>query len=178
MSIKVIGVGDNVVDKYMHTKTMYPGGNAFNFSAYATMLGCPSSYMGVFGNDEAAAHVQATAKELGIDTSQVRIIEKSLLERYNSQSTEKITPVSTLDETPVSATLGELSLIEVTEEQFQEVLLSEAISEIADKVFPVKTYEGIRDVIKSLNDSGHIKINSSKIWFLFNCFQIHKFFMT
>ena len=99
-------------------------------------------------------------QQLRIDTSQVRIIEKSLLERYNTLSDEKIT--STLDETPVSATLGELSLVEVTEEKFQEVLLNEAISEIADKVFPVKTYEGIRDVIKSLNDSGHIKINSSK----------------
>ena len=100
-------------------------------------------------------------QQLGIDTSQVRIIEKSLLERYNSQSTEKITPVSTLDETPVSATLGELSLIEVTEEQFQEVLLSEAISDIADKVFPVQTYEGIRDIIKSLNESGYITINAN-----------------
>lgn len=99
-------------------------------------------------------------QQLGIDTSQVRIIEKSLLKRYNSQSTEKITPASTLDETPVSATLGELSLIEVTEEQFQEVLLSEAISDIADKVFPVQTYEGIRDIIKSLNESGYITINS------------------
>ena len=101
-------------------------------------------------------------QQLGIDTSQVRIIEKSLLERYNTQSTEKITPVSTLDETPVSATLGELSLIEVTEEQFQEVLLSEAISDIADKVFPVQTYEGIRDIIKSLNESGYITINANK----------------
>ncbi len=101
-------------------------------------------------------------QQLGIDTRQVRIMEKSLLERYNSQSTEKITPVSTLDETPVSATLGELSLIEVTEEQFQEVLLSEAISEIADKVFPVQTYEGIRDIIKSLNESGYITINANK----------------
>lgn len=101
-------------------------------------------------------------QQLGIDTRQVRIIEKSLLERYNSQSTEKITPVSTLDETPVSATLVELSLIEVTDEQFQEVLLSEAISEIADKVFPVQTYEGIRDIIKSLNESGYITINANK----------------
>lgn len=100
-------------------------------------------------------------QQLGIDTSQVRIVEKSLLERYNTQSTEKITPVSTLDETPVSATLGELSLIEVTEEQFQEVLLSEAISDIADKVFPVQTYEGIRDIIKSLNESGYITINAN-----------------
>lgn len=100
-------------------------------------------------------------QQLGIDTSQVRIIEKSLLERYNTQSTEKITPVSTLDETPVSATLGELSLIEVTEKQFQEVLLSEAISDIADKVFPVQTYEGIRDIIKSMNESGYITINAN-----------------
>lgn len=100
-------------------------------------------------------------RQLGIDTSQVRIVEKSLLERYNSQSTEKITPVSTLDETPVSATLGELSLVEVTEEKFEEVLLNEAISEIADKVFPVKTYEGIRDIIKSLNESGYITINAN-----------------
>ena len=100
-------------------------------------------------------------RQLGIDTSQVRIVEKSLLERYNTQSTGKINPVSTLDETPVSATLGELSLIEVTEEQFQEVLLSEAISEIADKVFPVQTYEGIRDIIKSLNESGYITINAN-----------------
>lgn len=75
MAIRVIGVGDNVVDKYMHTKTMYPGGNAFNFSAYASMLGASSSYMGVFGSDEAAQLVQATARELGIDTSHCRVEE-------------------------------------------------------------------------------------------------------
>ena len=75
MAIRVIGVGDNVVDKYMHTKTMYPGGNAFKFSAYASMLGASSSYMGVFGSDEAAQLVQATARELGIDTSHCRVEE-------------------------------------------------------------------------------------------------------
>lgn len=75
MAIRVIGVGDNVVDKYMHTKTMYPGGNAFNFSAYASMLGASSSYMGVFGSDEAAQLVQSTARELGIDTSHCRVEE-------------------------------------------------------------------------------------------------------
>ncbi|WP_242480901.1 hypothetical protein, partial [Klebsiella pneumoniae] len=26
--MNVIGIGDNVVDKYVHTQTMYPGGNA------------------------------------------------------------------------------------------------------------------------------------------------------
>ena len=28
MSIRVIGIGDNVVDKYLHSGMMYPGGNA------------------------------------------------------------------------------------------------------------------------------------------------------
>ena len=36
--MNVIGIGDNVVDKYAHTQTMYPGGNALNFAAYAAML--------------------------------------------------------------------------------------------------------------------------------------------
>lgn len=100
-------------------------------------------------------------QQLGIDTSQVRIIEKSLLERYNTQSTEKITPVS-LDETQVSATLGGLSLVEITEDQFQDVLLNEAVSEIADKVFPVREYPNIRDVIRELHEDGFITINSDK----------------
>lgn len=75
MKLKVIGVGDNVVDKYMHTKTMYPGGNAFNFSAYAQSLGAEASYMGVFGTDEAAAHVQSVAQKLGIEMSHCRVEE-------------------------------------------------------------------------------------------------------
>ncbi len=31
MSISVLGIGDNVVDKYLHSGIMYPGGNALNF---------------------------------------------------------------------------------------------------------------------------------------------------
>ena len=30
--VKVLGFGDNVVDKYEHLKMMYPGGNAVNFA--------------------------------------------------------------------------------------------------------------------------------------------------
>ncbi len=33
--MKVIGIGDNVCDKYIHLKTMFPGGQALNFSVYA-----------------------------------------------------------------------------------------------------------------------------------------------
>lgn len=70
--MKVIGIGDNVVDKYVHTNTMYPGGNALNFSVYAKRLGVESSYIGVFGSDAAAAHIIATLRELGIDFSRSR----------------------------------------------------------------------------------------------------------
>lgn len=64
--MKVIGIGDNVVDKYAHTRTMYPGGNALNFSVYATMLGHNADYLGIFGNDSAAQHVISVLDELGV----------------------------------------------------------------------------------------------------------------
>ena len=52
MKTKVIGIGDNVCDKYYPAKIMYPGGQAMNFSVYAKMLGADAAYMGVFGRDE------------------------------------------------------------------------------------------------------------------------------
>ena len=70
--VKVLGIGDNVVDKYRHTRTMYPGGNALNFSVYASRLGAAASYMGVVGNDEAARHVEKTLKKLNIDISRIQ----------------------------------------------------------------------------------------------------------
>jgi fructoselysine 6-kinase len=70
--VKVIGIGDNVVDDYAHIQTMFPGGNALNVSVYASMLGCESAYLGVFGSDVAAEHVQRTLAEIGVDTSHCR----------------------------------------------------------------------------------------------------------
>jgi len=64
--MKVIGVGDNVVDQYAHIRTMYPGGNALNFAAYASMLGHEAAYLGIFGNDSAAKHVISVLDELGV----------------------------------------------------------------------------------------------------------------
>lgn len=75
MKIKVIGIGDNVVDKYLNTGIMYPGGNALNFAAYARLAGCDSAFLGAFGNDSAARHVQETLLELAIDTQRCRHYE-------------------------------------------------------------------------------------------------------
>lgn len=70
--IRVLGLGDNVVDKYMHIATMYPGGNALNFAVYAKLFGIDAGYLGVFGDDEAAVHVYNTVRDLQIDLSHVR----------------------------------------------------------------------------------------------------------
>ncbi len=72
--MKVIGIGDNVVDNYIHIRTMFPGGNALNFSVYASMLGCESAYLGVFGSDTGARHVQQTLVHIGVDTSHCRSV--------------------------------------------------------------------------------------------------------
>ncbi|WP_121661925.1 fructoselysine 6-kinase [Metabacillus litoralis] len=70
--MRVIGVGDNVVDKYVYKRTMYPGGNALNFSVYAKQLGVDAAYLGVFGDDAAANHIIKTLKSLEIDIAHCR----------------------------------------------------------------------------------------------------------
>lgn len=70
--MRVIGVGDNVVDKYMYKRIMYPGGNALNFSVYAKQLGVEAAYLGIFGDDKAANHIIHTLNDLEIDISHCR----------------------------------------------------------------------------------------------------------
>ncbi|MCI1664786.1 MAG: PfkB family carbohydrate kinase [Atopobiaceae bacterium] len=69
MDVSVCGFGDNVVDRYVDIKTMYPGGNAVNFAVYAKMCGAArTAYMGIFGNDDPAEHVIASLAEEGVET--------------------------------------------------------------------------------------------------------------
>lgn len=68
-SVSILGFGDNVVDKYEHIKTMYPGGNCVNVCVYASMFGAErSAYMGYFGDDTEAEHVIQVLQELKIET--------------------------------------------------------------------------------------------------------------
>lgn len=41
--IKVLGIGDNVCDKYLHIKTIYPGGNALNIAVFAKLSGAEAA---------------------------------------------------------------------------------------------------------------------------------------
>lgn len=73
--LRVLGIGDNVVDKYTYKRVMYPGGNALNFSVYAQMLGESAAYLGIFGTDDEAFHIKAVLQELEIDTSRCKEIK-------------------------------------------------------------------------------------------------------
>lgn len=70
--IKVLGIGDNVADKYLHTKTIYPGGNALNIAVFAKLFGTAAGYLGTFGDDEIGQHVHSVCQELGLDLSHCR----------------------------------------------------------------------------------------------------------
>ena len=72
MKKRVIGIGDNVCDKYYPSKIMYPGGQAMNFSVYAKKLGADAAYMGVFGTDSVASHIIHTLEQFQIDYSRCR----------------------------------------------------------------------------------------------------------
>ena len=50
---RVIGIGDNVCDKYYPSKIMYPGGQAMNFSVLQKN-GSRCSLHGRFGTDSVA----------------------------------------------------------------------------------------------------------------------------
>ena len=74
--VSVLGFGDNVVDKYEHIKTMYPGGNCVNFAVYAKMFGAKrSAYMGYFGNDAEAEHVMYALDDIEIETVKCKQLE-------------------------------------------------------------------------------------------------------
>lgn len=73
--IRVLGIGDNVCDKYLHTQTIYPGGNALNVAVFGKFLGAEAAYLGTFGDDEVGQHVYSVVRELGIDISHCRMEE-------------------------------------------------------------------------------------------------------
>ncbi|WP_026547480.1 PfkB family carbohydrate kinase [Paenarthrobacter nicotinovorans] len=68
--MKVIGFGDNIVDRFLDRKVMYPGGNCVNVAVFARRMGVESGYLGVFGSDSLGAFVRDAIDAEGVDTSQ------------------------------------------------------------------------------------------------------------
>ncbi|MFT8632756.1 MAG: PfkB family carbohydrate kinase [Liquorilactobacillus ghanensis] len=73
--MKVLGLGDAVVDKYINKYTMYPGGNALNFAVFAKQLGQQAGFLGVLGSDQAGSYLKKVIDKLQIDSSHARTEE-------------------------------------------------------------------------------------------------------
>jgi fructoselysine 6-kinase len=71
--MRVLGIGDNVCDIYLHTRTMYPGGQALNVAVNAARLGANAAYLGAFGSDPIADHVAYALDMEGVDRSRCRV---------------------------------------------------------------------------------------------------------
>lgn len=52
--MKIIALGDNVIDYYRNTGACFPGGNAVNVAVHAARQGAESEYVGNLGTDEYA----------------------------------------------------------------------------------------------------------------------------
>lgn len=70
--VRVIGVGDNTVDRYLDLQMMFPGGNALNVAVLAHRYGHPASYLGWLGDDERGRLIWQALQDEGIDTSHCR----------------------------------------------------------------------------------------------------------
>ena len=72
--MKLIALGDNVIDYYHNTKECFPGGNAVNVAVHAARLGAQAEYLGSLGDDKMAHIVEKALRENGVDISHCPVL--------------------------------------------------------------------------------------------------------
>ncbi|MGA5757935.1 PfkB family carbohydrate kinase [Nonomuraea bangladeshensis] len=65
--MRVLGFGDNIVDRFVDRGVDYPGGNSVNVAVYARRLGADSAYLGVFGDDDLGTFLGGAIAAEGVD---------------------------------------------------------------------------------------------------------------
>jgi sugar/nucleoside kinase (ribokinase family) len=73
--MRLLGVGDNVVDRYADLGQLFPGGNALNVAVAAARAGAYAAYLGALGTDLAGDVVLAGLLAEGLDVQRVRRVE-------------------------------------------------------------------------------------------------------
>ncbi|MDL9979260.1 PfkB family carbohydrate kinase [Microbacterium sp. ASV49] len=68
-AVKVLGFGDNVIDRFIDRRIDYPGGNCVNFAVFAHELGIDAAYMGAFGSDGSGDFLRSELAAIGLDVS-------------------------------------------------------------------------------------------------------------
>jgi fructoselysine 6-kinase len=70
--MRLAGLGDNVVDRYVDQGLMYPGGNAVNVAVHARRSGADAAYVGIVGTDDAGDLIESSLRSEGIDLERMR----------------------------------------------------------------------------------------------------------
>lgn len=65
--MKILGFGDNIIDRFVDRGLAYPGGNCVNVAVLSRKLGAESSYLGVFGSDGYGELMRAALTAEGVD---------------------------------------------------------------------------------------------------------------
>jgi fructoselysine 6-kinase len=73
--VKIVAMGDNVVDCYLSRDTMFPGGNCLNVSVFVRKFGGESAYLGAIGLDAAGDTIFQALTQEGVDTSHLRRLD-------------------------------------------------------------------------------------------------------
>lgn len=72
--MKIIGIGDNVMDAYLFQQKLYPGGNSVNVPVLARRFGAEKAgYIGILGDDAPGKHFYQVLEREGLDVSRVRV---------------------------------------------------------------------------------------------------------
>lgn len=137
---KIIGVGDNVVDKYLDLGLMFPGGNALNVAVLSYRYGADAAYMGVLGEDRAGRHIYETLQKEGIDVSHVRITE-------GPNAYSEVTLVDG-DRVFVGGDPGVSTQLSFTEDDFEYMKKFDLIH--------TSVYSYIEDELRNLKETGKI----------------------
>lgn len=73
--MRLLGAGDNVVDRYVDLGRLFPGGNALNVAVAAARAGVHAGYLGTLGNDRAGQVVLDAIRAEGLDLARLRIAD-------------------------------------------------------------------------------------------------------
>lgn len=66
--MRVLGLGDNIIDRFVDRQVDYPGGNAVNVAVFSRRHGAEAAYLGVFGDDPLGGYLRRTLEAEGIST--------------------------------------------------------------------------------------------------------------
>jgi fructoselysine 6-kinase len=73
--VKIVAIGDNVVDCYAARGEMYPGGNCLNVSVHACRFGAETAYVGAIGPDAAGRAIRQALTAEGVDISHLHVLD-------------------------------------------------------------------------------------------------------